>query len=356
MIIGRLASAPRRRIATEIMRRGGALTFRLNKADRLVVGYGAHARLPTLYTVLERAERCGIGCLSEQRLLNALGLSESPPSSPRTVRLHDLIHLSGLDRSAIKLLSLFDIINDQNGAFEFRDLVAARQVRRLRDGGTSLGDIIAALVTTRRWSFDGNRLAHLRLTRLADGELARTVGDYLADMDGQMRLPLGDGGNPSLDELFAAAAAAERAELWRAAETTYRRIIGIAPRNSVAHFNLANVLGAQKRGAEAEASLRRAISLDPSFAEAWYNLAHLLDSRGDALAARRCLERAIEVDERCADAIYNLARLWMIAGEPMRATPLYERYLALDTSSPWAVRARQLLRLCRMVQRDISDQ
>ncbi len=349
-VIGRLCSAPRWLVADAVARRGGSLTHRLAKADGLVVGRGAHLRLGALTAALDAMERRGAWCLSERRLLRALGLAAPLPALPRPLRAIDVARHSGLAPDAVRMLALFDVIDDADGAFEFRDLVAARQVRRLAEGGTALADIIAALVAADHQPGAGNLLSHARLTRLADGVLARAVGDYLAEIDGQLRLPLDDGGNPSLDLLFERAAMAEEAERWAEAETHYRRILDIAPRDSVARFNLANVLGRQRRLGEAEACLRHAVALRPGFAEAWYNLAHLLESRGDAAAARRCLERAVEADSGFADGIYNLARLCLMAGEPVAAAALYERYVTLDPSSPWAARARQALRLCRVLR------
>lgn len=347
-VIGRLGCMPRWRLAGELARHGGSLTHRVANAQGLVIGHGAHTRLGPLAVTLDNAERRGLWCLSEGRLLRELGLAGPLRSLRRSLGLDDLTRHSGLDRNALRLLAVFDIIEDQDGAFEFRDLVAARQVQRLIDSGLSLADIIGALMANQRRGRGDNFLARARLTLLADGELARAVGDYVAEMDGQLRLPLDDGDNPSIDLLFERAALAEEDQLTHEAEELYRRIIGIMPRDSVAHFNLANLLSAQQRVDEAEKYLERAIALDPGFAEAWYNLAHLLEAREDVAAARQCLERAVEIDDRFADAIYNLARLQLIAGERMLAAPLYERYLTLDPSSRWATRARQSLLLCRL--------
>jgi tetratricopeptide (TPR) repeat protein len=354
-VIGRLSAAPRARIADAMRGHGAVLTHGLAKAHGLVVGHHAHRHLPPVLAALATADRQGLWCLSERRLLRALGLAPPLPSLPRALSLEDLGRHSGLDREAVRLLALFDVIDEQDGAFEFRDLVALRQVKRLLDGGSTIGDIIAASAAARPDAADGKWLARARLLPLRDGALGRSIGDYLAEIDGQMRLPLDDGGNPSLDQLFAAAAAAEDEERWGEAEATYRRLLALAPRDGVAHFNLANVLAAQSRRAEAEASLRRAVALEPGLAEAWYNLAHLLESRGDVIAARRCLERALDVDRNFADAVYNLARLRLKAGEPAAAAPLFERYLGLDPSSAWAARARQWLRLCHIMQRGAED-
>jgi tetratricopeptide (TPR) repeat protein len=354
-VIGRLGAMPRARIAAAMTRRGAVLTQGLTKAQGLVVGHHAHRRLPPVLAALAAADRRGLWCSSERRLLRALGLAPPLPSLPRALGLEDLARHSGLDREAVRLLALFDVIDDQDGAFEFRDLVALRQVKRLLDGGSTLGDVIAASAAARPEASGGNGLARARLLPLGDGALGRSVGDYLAEIDGQIRLPLDDGGNPSLHQLFAAAASAEDEERWGEAEATYRRLLALSPRDGVAHFNLANVLAAQGRQREAEDCLRRAVALEPGLAEAWYNLAHLLESKDDAAAARRCLERALDIDRSFADAIYNLARLRLKAGEPAAAAPLFERYLALDPSSRWAARARQWLRLCQIMQQGAGE-
>jgi tetratricopeptide (TPR) repeat protein len=350
-VIGRLGSVPRWRVAGELARRGGTLTHRLGEADGLVVGYGAHGRFARLLTVLAEAQRSGLWCRSERQFLRALGLvEEAAPLGIHPLDAEGIARHSGLDLSAVRLLALFDIIDDRGGAFEFRDLVAARQVRRLCQGGAALADVIGAILAIRRPGVRDDLLARARLTLLADGELARAVGGYLAELNGQLRLPLDDAGNPSLDALYERAALAEEEGRWMEAEALYRRVIAISPRDGVARFNLAVVLGALQQPAEAERCLEHAVALDPGFAEAWYNLAHAAEARGDSAAARRALERAVDADGRFADALYNLARLCLAAGEPQRAASLYERYLLLDPASPWAERARRALRLCRMAR------
>ena len=355
-VIGRLCRLPRWRLAGEVARRGGILTYRAANAHGLIVGYGAYARLPALRSALGEAERAGRWSLSERQAMRLLGLAAGPAAdSAEAMTAEELMQHSGLDRDALRLLALFDIIDEQAKGFAFRDLVAARQVRRLMAGGAALADIIGAFIAAQRHMPGDDLFSEARLTLLADGELARAIGDYVAEIDGQLRLPIDDGGNPSIDMLFERAGIAEEDQRWLEAEALYRRITAIAPRDAVARFNLANVLSAQGRDAAARESLRCAVALDPGFAEAWYNLAHLEEARRDVAAARSCLERAVAADGRYADAIYNLARLLLMAGEPASAAPLYERYLLLDPSSRWAMRARRSLALCQMLARLPAD-
>jgi len=347
--LGRPSCLPIERIADEIARRGGALTRRLTQADGVVVGYGARVRLATLETTLDAIQRRGQWCLSERGLLRALGLvggTESDDS--RRMGQDELLRHAGLARGALRLLVLFDVIDGDAESFAFRDLVAARQVRRLIEGGVGLGEIIDAVVVSRQRRPGDPILAHLRLSLSSDGELVRIFGSHIAESDGQFRLPLDDAGNPSLDALFEQGAAAEGLCRWREAEAIYRRILAIAPRDGIAAFNLGNALREQGRPGDAASCFERAVAHDPGLVEAWFNLAHLREGEGRPAAARHCLERALEANRRFADAMYNLARLWLHAGEPALAMPLYERYLTLDPASTWARTARLALRLCRI--------
>src|SRR5581483_1990172 len=111
---------------------------------------------------------------------------------------------------------------------------------RLLSGGAALADVVGAFIAAQRRMLGDDLFSEARLTLLADGELARAIGDYVAEMDGQLRLPIGDGGNPSIDALFERAGIAEEDRRWREAEAIYRRVTAIAPRDAVARFNLAN--------------------------------------------------------------------------------------------------------------------
>jgi tetratricopeptide (TPR) repeat protein len=246
----------------------------------------------------------------------------------------------------VALLALFDLLEEQTERFGFNDLVVSREIGRLRREGAALAEIIAAGLRVQREG--GERLSRVRLVRLPEGELALRVGAYVAETSGQLRLPLADAGNPSLDQLFSAAETAEEDGDAAGAERLYRRILTLAPRDPTVRFNLANVLRAGSRREEARRLLREAARLDAGFAEAWYNLAHLAEEDRDPAAATAFLERALDADANYADAIYNLARLWLRSGRPERAMPLYERYLALDPHSVWSRRAKRSLFLCRI--------
>lgn len=351
-VVGRFDRVPRTRLSNEIERRGGKITRRLGSASGLVIGHGAYSRIDggPLDAMLHLARERGCWCLSERSFLRRLGLIPPAAGIHRTLSLAELAHRSESSEETLRLLALFDIIEDHEARFEFRDLLVARNVQWLLDAGVKLARIVAAALAVQRQAADPRILASGRLVKRPDGALAFQVGRHLADGDGQLHLPLDHHDHPTAEQLFALAEEAEDDERWADAEALYRRLLLLDPRDVVSRFNLSNTLREQGRTVEAERLLREVITLDPGFAEAWYNLALLVeDGEGGRSAAQCYLERAIAIDASYADAIYNLARLRLLEGAPTAAAALYERYLAFDRTSRYAARARRVLSLCRLV-------
>jgi hypothetical protein len=79
------------------------------------------------------------------------------------------------------------------------------------------------------------------------------------------------------------------------------------PRYGVALNNLAIVLVAQKRPAEAEEAYRKAIEYKPDFAPAHSNLSELMIKQNRPDEAERCCRRALELTSGAAGAHYDLA-------------------------------------------------
>jgi tetratricopeptide (TPR) repeat protein len=350
-IIGRLATLPNRAAAAEIRRQGGTLRRALSPLTTLLVvgreaaSHLADGRLPAK---LARADEIGARCIGEAALLRALRLLPEAAPESGALRLDELSAKVSLDQDVVRLLLLFDVLQPVQGMLGFRDLVAAREVARLLRDGLGIGEIIrgAAEVGGRRASGD-HPLARLKLVCDEHGHLARRIGDRFAELDGQMRLPLPDPGNPSADELFEAAEDAEQAGDLAAAEELYRRCTRLDRGDPIAPFNLANVLREQGRLGEAKSFFQLAIAVDPTFADAWYNLALLLDAEGQKALARAYLERASAADPDYADPLYNLAQLHFEARDLAEASRLWRRYLILDPDSEWSRRARHGLALCR---------
>jgi tetratricopeptide (TPR) repeat protein len=357
-ILGRLAALPNRVAAVEIDRRGGIVRRALARQTTLVaIGRHAAPQLSDgrLQAKLARADQRGARCLSENALLRALDLLPPAPPIAAAARLEELTEKAGLEPELVRLLVLFDVIQpDADGVLGFRDLIAAREVGRLLADGLGLAAIIqgTAAAGGRRVAPVDHPLARLKLVCDDSGQLARRIGDRLAELDGQLRLPLMNPGNPSVDEVFEDAEDAEQAGDLATAEALYRRCVGLDRSDPIAPFNLANVLREQGHGGEAKSYLQLALAIDPKFADAWYNLALLLDAEGRKDLARAYLERASAADPDYADPLYNLAQLHFEAGELAAAGRLWQRYLVLDPDSEWSRLARHGLALCERGSRE----
>jgi tetratricopeptide (TPR) repeat protein len=350
-LAGRFAALPNRVLASEIARQGGTVRRGLSQQTTLLA-IGRHSAPlladGRLQVRLARADQIGAGCIGENALLRRLGLL--PPVAPlhAALRLEELPEKTGLAPEMIRLLELFDVIQPQEGACSFRDLIAAREVARLSQAGLGPAEIIASAVALggERRAGDDQPLARLKLVCDEQGQLARRIGDRFAELDGQLRLALANPGNPSVDEVFEAAEEAEQQGDLARAEALYRRCTRLDRRDPIAPFNLANVLREQGRRSEAKSYLQLAITIDPEFADGWYNLALLLEAEGQKDVARDHLERAATADPDYADPLFCLAKLQFEAGELAAAARLWQRYLKLDPDSEWSRIARNGLMTC----------
>ena len=360
-IVGRLAAVSSERAVEAVRRLGGSVRRGQPRTGGiLVIGRLAFRQLDrgSLRRRIQAADEAGARCISETMFLQDAGLATPGPFSSGVVHLDDLPQKTGLDVETLRLLVLFDIIHPHGDQCGFRDLVAAREIARLLREGIGLGDIIEGalrLVENRpqrsAGPFDQDQpLARLRLVSDQYGRIVHQIGSALADLNGQMRLPLPDAENPTIDELFEAAEEAEWLGELPVAAKLYQRCIRLDKRDPIAPFNLANVLRESDDIDGAVFFLRIAIGLDPHFADAWYNLALLMDGKGEKAAAMEGFERAIEADPDYADPIYNLAQLHFDEENYGDAERLWVRYVTLDSDSEWSRRARYGISLCRRQQ------
>lgn len=340
VLIGRLDRVPRRRLAGALQERNATLTRSLTRlSDVVAVGHGAVILVQSgkLGESLAQIDKRGLPLLSEHGLLRRLGLLPAIAPEPRSHSLRELASWAALTPATARLLALFDIIEDVDGRYSFRDLKAARDFARQLDHREDLPAALETALEIRR--------RHGFRRHLAETPLTGAAGD-------QITLDLGDDAE-SFDAVWERALDAEASHDYVAAEEAYRRCVAMRPRDAVCLFHLADVVAELDRRDEARLILHRALAARPEFAEAWFNLS-LLET---GAAVTNCLERAVAADPTCIEAVHDLALSHMKENTYDKALPLWERYLALAPGSPSPCadkqtidRAKRALMLCRMAR------
>src|SRR5215211_5582071 len=124
---------------------------------------------------------------------------------------------------------------------------------------------------------------------------------------------------------------------WDEAEAAYRNSVTWAPKDADAHVALSVVLvqptpggDNAKRLADAETFARRSVQIDPKHAVGWDRLGVALQARGLTNSeTEHSYRRAIELDPQFAAAYAHLARMLNRVGRPAEAAPLYEKAIEL---------------------------
>ena len=332
-MVGALSAFPRRLAAREVERQGGVLRRGVTRRTTQVV-FGRtlleRAAPVQIEARVDAAIAAGQRLLSEAAFLRLLGLASAPQAS--AIAASSLLEQSRLGARELILLSLFDAFEHDAEPYSFRDLILAKKYAGLLAGGANWHAIARSV----HRSGEVASLTALSLQVEAGDAIYARRGELLSELDGQALLPLEPIEDAELEELFAAAEAADADGEFELAAALYRQCLAADPGDSVAAYNLANSLKAAGAADEAAHAYALAIKLDPGFVEAWFNFADLLRGTGKTEAARRHLQRAIEIDGEFADAVYNLAALEYEAGKLAEARACWVRYLEFDQNSEWA--------------------
>jgi len=247
-----------------------------------------------------------------------------------------------LDAQQLRTLSLYDLLTPAESGFSYMDLVAARAVGRLFAAGAKFPKIIvAALALEQR----GMSLSSVRLAEAPWGEMLRVFEGALAEIDGQLLLPL-EGSDVDADQAFARAEASEQEGDLESARRWYDLAARLDESDAIIPFNLGNVLDELGRSREAEIAYRQAIERSPDLADAWFNLGVLLEKMGREEEALLSYEGAFAVEPTYAAALHNAALLLMRKRRFAAALPLLDR-IAMD-SGAGATEAKRLAHLCRL--------
>jgi tetratricopeptide (TPR) repeat protein len=141
--------------------------------------------------------------------------------------------------------------------------------------------------------------------------------------------PAYDEAHNNLIQALAPAAAAYAAQgNWEETVNLSRRLIGLVPHHSGAHYNLGVALAALGRTGDARGFYEEALRLDPANARAANNLGKILDEAGQPEAAVELFRRALAADDSYIDARYNLAVILAAAGKSGEALEIYQQVLS----------------------------
>lgn len=346
-VVGRLRGVTRSRLLAAAEAAGGRLVHKPSARVTLValghgsapacIGDGRAIRLPKTLTP-------HVELVSETEAKRRLKIAPPAPETQRQHAAADVARASGLDFDTVRLLALYDVLDREGGRFGFRDVLAAREARRLLDRGLPLVEIVEAALALRR---HGRGLFDTALSDAPWGEIVQHATGRLGRLDGQYLLPLEED-FLSADELFERGEACEHAGDFADAERFYRLAQAAERTDPVIPFNLGNVLDALARPGEAAIAYQQALERDPAFAEAWVNLAGLHERAGRIQKAVECLGRAVQARPDYADALFSLASLLMRQESYREAMPLWDRYVALSPRPSETEKARRFRGLCKL--------
>jgi tetratricopeptide (TPR) repeat protein len=120
-----------------------------------------------------------------------------------------------------------------------------------------------------------------------------------------------------------------------AAIATFRRVLQLEPKHTLARYNLALVLKRADRLPEAIEALQRALEIEPR-PEALYTLGVIYWQQGDTERAARALRDAVAANARYADAYYTLGAVLAARNDWRGAADALRRAIALGADLPGA--------------------
>ncbi|HXW20247.1 MAG TPA: tetratricopeptide repeat protein [Roseiarcus sp.] len=343
-IHGRLRGLTKRRITLLASAAGFGVTRRPAGADAIVLAHNTAGAAVSVSGALRLGFRpkADARVMSELSFKSRLGIIAHERASNFAYSDDQIARRSGLGAEQLRTLSLYDILNPDEGWFSYQDVVAARAVARLVAGGVDFPRIIAAALALER---RGASLSSVRLAEAPWGELVQHFEDGFARLDGQLLLPF-EGEKLNAEEAFVRAEASEQAGDLESARKWYDIAARLDETDPVIPFNLGNVLDELGRLAEAEVAYRNAIERGPELADAWFNLGVLLEKTGREDEALASYGRAFLAEPSYVDALHNAALLHMRRLRFAAALALLERILALAPGNAAAV--KRLAHLCRL--------
>ena len=121
------------------------------------------------------------------------------------------------------------------------------------------------------------------------------------------------------------------AKQYQQAETTFRDVLVLSPKNKFAWYNLGLLAQVQNKAADALADYSRALSIDPKYTPAMYNKAILLE-RTNLRSALALYQQITSINPKAATAYLREGFVYQRLGDKSRAKQARARAVALDSS------------------------
>ncbi len=156
---------------------------------------------------------------------------------------------------------------------------------------------------------------------LAAGDRALALGQYDTAVRCMYRAV--DLNPTRTDSLRCLAVALVAAQRFDEAVPVYESILGPAPADRTARFNLALALGRVRNFRRCEIEYRKLLQADERFVQGWYNLATLYQAQGRLAEARRTWREVIRLAPQLPSAHSCLAEVLLDLGESAEAMRAY---------------------------------
>ena len=343
-VYGRLRGITTRRIDQLAFVRGLSLTRRPSAADAIVL---AHSTVGLAVSEagelgLGLRQKANAGLVSERSFRTQLGILALAAASEPHYSEDQITRHAGLNSPQLRTLSLYDVLSPGDGGFSYTDLVAARAVGRLFAAGVKFPNIIvAALALEQR----GVSLSAVRLAEAPWGELLQMFEGALAEIDGQLLLPL-EGPDIDADEAFARAEASEQEGDLDSARRWYD-LAGASMRTMRSfHSTLAMFSTSWDGRARRKSPIGRrspGVLISRTHGSTSGVLQEKMGREDEALSS---YEGAFAVEPTYADALHNGVVLLMRKRRFAAALPLLEQIVSVSPAS--ALEAKRLAHLCRL--------
>jgi TPR repeat/MerR HTH family regulatory protein/Tetratricopeptide repeat len=388
MLVGKLASMPRREAEQLVREHGGLLTESARDEADLIVASDDSASLQRLSTnrqlfddeLRARIASGQVELIGESELWARMGLVESGQGIERLYTPAMLAELVHVPIAAIRQWRHSGAIIAKREVqrlpyFDFEEVRVARKLAQLLAAGGSLAAVNRKLKGLARLLpgverpladpavvVEGRRLFVRRDEGLSEptGQLLidfdapkpQTEGD-VASEDGPVAIPMvaGEalhkpsarprGAHPyAAEDLRALAAELEGTGQPEQAVEVYRAVLFSGDSTAEDQFALAELLYLGGDLAAARERYYAAIELDEDFVEARSNLGCVLAELGEVGLAEAAFRGALEYHPDYADAHYHLARLLDRANRSREAACHWQLFMNLAPASPWADEAR----------------